>query len=130
MILALFHLLSLPHTHVLQIAALKACSVFDQSTCAFLSAREKAALLFLHCLTLDLKEVVLVDEPASFKHMHGSLFCFCVCTVIKEQPADQTTVLEQLEVDDVALQATLGVADVLSQQLTLSFEVLLIAFFA
>ena len=79
---------------------------------------------------LDLKEVVLVDEPASFKHMHDSLFCFCACTVTKEQSADQATALEQLEVDSVALQATLGVVNVLSQQLAPSFKVLLVAFFA
>ena len=129
-ILALPHLLPLPHTHILQIATLKACSVFGQSTCASPSAREKVTLFFLHCLMLDLKEVVLVDEPASFKHVHNSLFCFCVCTVTREQPADQATVLEQLEVDGVALQTTLGVADVLSQQLAPSFKILLIAFFA
>ena len=130
MILALPHLLSLPHTHILQIAALKACDVFGQSTCVSPLIREKAALSSLRCLMLGLKEVVLVDESASFKHMHDSLFCFCVCTVIKEQSADQTTALEQLKIDDVALQTTLDVVDVLSQQLTLNFEILLIAFFA
>ena len=129
-ILALSHLLPLPHTHILQVATLKACSVFGQSTCVSLSAREKATLLFLHCLMLDLKEVVLVDESASFKCMHNSLFCFCACAVTREQSADQTTALEQLEVGDVALQTTLSIVDVLSQQLVPSFKVLLIAFFA
>ena len=128
-ILALPHLLPLPHTHILQIAALKACDVFGQSTCVSPSAREKATLLFLCCLTLDLKEVVLVDESASFKHMYDDLFCFCACAVAREQPADQATALEQLKVDSVALQTTLDVVNVLSQQLTLSFKVLLVAFF-
>ena len=87
-------------------------------------------LLSLCCLMLDLKEVVLVDELTSFKCMHSDLFCFCACTVAKEQPADQATALEQLKVDSVALQAALDVVDVLSQQLAPSFKVLLIAFFA
>ena len=130
MILALSHLLLLPHTHVLQVAALKACSIFGQSTCVSPLTREKATLLSLHCLTLDLKEVVLVDEPASFKCVHNDLFCFCACAVIREQSADQATALEQLKIDSVALQAVLSVVDVLSQQLVLSFEILLIAFFA
>ena len=130
MILALPHLLPLPHTHVLQVAALKACSVFDQSTCVSPSAEEKVALLSLHCLTLDLKEVMLVGEPASFKHMHDDLFCFCACAVTKEQSADQATALEQLKVDGVVLQAVLSIMNVLSQQLTPSFKVLLVAFFA
>ena len=130
MILALSHLLSLPHTHILQVAALKVCSVFGQSTCVSPPAKEKVTLLFLHCLVLDLKEVVLVDEPASFKCMYNSLFCFCACTVAREQSADQVTALEQLEIDDVALQTTLDVVDVLSQQLAPSFKILLIAFFA
>ena len=129
-ILALSHLLSLPHTHILQIAVLKACSVFDQSTCVSSLIREKVTLLSLHCLTLDLKEVMLVDESASFKHVHNSLFCFCVCTVAEEQSADQATALEQLKIDSVALQTALDVVNVLSQQLILSFEILLIDFFA
>lgn len=70
-VLALFCLLPLSQTHILGIAAPKACCVFGQSTGASAPAQREAALAFLPRLALGCKEVVLVDRSASVERMHA-----------------------------------------------------------